>query len=290
MVKEQNKKYESAYAFRRALEDRLNNLSKKEGIALDRLRKKIAFDRLLARLFKNKQNKWLLKGGYALELYLRDIARTTKDIDLSIPEKKKINKEKIRELLQEEAEKDIKDYFQFLIGASYQDLHQPVYGGWRYPVEAKLDNRTFTKFHLDVGIGDEIISKPIWQKGHNLLNFAGILPAKVAVIPREQQFAEKIHSYTFPKDKRNNSRVKDLLDLVLLIQHCKLRKAILKQSIEKTFQNRGTHHLPEKLESPPADWGKVYEKLADECKSSKGNTDEAFRYLDKYWEKLYKFW
>ena len=105
MVKEQNKKYENAYAFRRALEDRLNNLSKKEGIALDRLRKKIAFDRLLARLFKNKQNKWLLKGGYALELYLRDIARTTKDIDLSIPEKKKINKEKIREMLQEEAKK-----------------------------------------------------------------------------------------------------------------------------------------------------------------------------------------
>jgi hypothetical protein len=39
MVKEQNKKYENTYAFRRALEDRLNNLSKKEGIALDRLRR-----------------------------------------------------------------------------------------------------------------------------------------------------------------------------------------------------------------------------------------------------------
>ncbi len=287
MTKEQNKKYENAYAFRRALEDRLSNISKKEGVALDRLRRKVAFDRLLARLFKNKQNKWLLKGGYALELYLHDIARTTKDIDLSIPEKKKINKEKIRDMLQEEAQKDIKDYFQFLIGASYQDLHQPVYGGWRYPVEAKLDNRTFTKFHLDIGIGDEIISKPIWQKGHNLLNFAGISPAKVAIIPREQQFAEKIHSYTYPKDKRNNSRVKDLLDLALLIQYGKLRKVILKQSIERTFQNRGTHHLPERLESPPADWEKVYAKLADECKSSKRNIDEAFRYLDTYWKKIF---
>ena len=289
MTKEnKDEKYKNAHAFRRALEDRLNNISKKEGTALDRLRRKVAFDRLLARLFKNKQNKWLLKGGYALELYLHDIARTTKDIDLSIPEKKKVTKDKIREMLQEEAEKDIKDYFQFLIGTSYQDLHQPVYGGWRYPVEAKLDNRTFTKFHLDIGVGDEIISKPIWQKGHNLLNFAGILPARVAVIPREQQFAEKIHSYTFPKDKRNNSRVKDLLDLVLLIQHGKLRKTILKQSIEKTFQNRGTHHLPEKLELPPTEWEEVYEKLADECKAAKKNTDEAFKYLNKYWEKIYK--
>ena len=155
-------------------------------------------------------------------------------------------------------------------------------------MEAKLDNRTFTKFHLDVGIGDEIISKPIWQKGHNLLNFAGISPANVAVIPREQQFAEKIHSYTFPKDKRNNSRVKDLLDFVLLIQHGKLRKVIVKQSIEKTFQNRGTHHLPEKLESLPADWEKVYEKLADECRAGKKRVDEAFKYLNKYWKQVYK--
>lgn len=288
MVKEQNKKYENAYAFRRALEDRLNNLSKKEGIALDRLRRKVAFDRLLARLFKNKQSKWLLKGGYALELYLENIARTTKDIDLSIPEKRKMSKEKIRDMLQEEAEKDIKDYFQFLIGASYQDLHQPVYGGWRYPVETKLDNRTFTKFHLDVGVGDEIITKPIWQKGHNLLSFAGISPVKVAVIPREQQFAEKIHSYTFPKDKRNNSRVKDLLDLVLLIQHGKLRKVILKQSIEKTFQNRGTHHLPKELEAPPDSWEEVYEKLAGECGASYKNISDAFLYLSNYWKRVYK--
>ena len=288
MVKEQNKKYESAYAFRRALEDRLNSISKKEGLALDRLRRKVAFDRLLARLFKNKQNKWLLKGGYALELYLENVARTTKDIDLSIPEKKKITKEKIRDMIQEEAQKDIKDYFRFLIGASYQDLHQPVYGGWRYPVEAKLDNRTFTKFHLDVGIGDEIIIKPVWQKGHNLLSFAGILPAKVSIIPREQQFAEKIHSYTFPKDRRNNSRVKDLLDLILLIQHGKLRKAILKQSIEKTFQNRGTHHLPEELQSPPTEWKEIYEKLANECGAGKRSIGEAFKYLNNYWGKVYK--
>jgi len=78
-----------------------------------------------------------------------------------------------------------------------------------------------------------------------------------------------------------------LLDLVLLIQYGKLRKTILKQSIERTFQNRGTHHLLKDLESPPVDWEKVYEKLADECKSSKGNIDEAFRYLDRYWKKIF---
>jgi len=32
----------------------------------------------------------------------------------------------------------------------------------------------------------------------------------------------------------------------------------------------------------------VYEKLANECKATKKNTDEAFRYLDRYWKRIYK--
>ena len=99
---------------------------------------------------------------------------------------------------------------------------------------------------------------------------------------------KKIHSYTFPKDKRNNSRVKDLLDLVLLIQHGRLRKTILKESIEKTFQNRGTHHLPKELESPPVEWKEVYKKLSDECGVVKKSVDDAFKYLNKHWKRLYK--
>ena len=48
-----------------------------------RLRRKVAFDRLLARLFHEQTGNMLLKGGYALELRLES-ARATKDIDLSI--------------------------------------------------------------------------------------------------------------------------------------------------------------------------------------------------------------
>jgi hypothetical protein len=36
------------------------------------------------------------------------------------------------------------------------------------------------------------------------------------MIAREQQFAEKIHAYTLPRNAAN-SRVKDLVDLALLI-------------------------------------------------------------------------
>ena len=46
------KKYATAAAFRRALEHRLQANAKREGVDLQRLRRQVAFDRLLARLFQ----------------------------------------------------------------------------------------------------------------------------------------------------------------------------------------------------------------------------------------------
>lgn len=82
-----SKKYEDANAFRRALEDRLKNIAREQSIPLDRLRRRITFDRFLARLFdrSNSNPQWLLKGGDALEFRFHNIARTTKDVDFSIP-------------------------------------------------------------------------------------------------------------------------------------------------------------------------------------------------------------
>ena len=40
---------------------------------------------------------------------------------------------------------------------SQREFDQAVYGGWRYPVEARIANRVFTKFHIDIGIGDVVI-------------------------------------------------------------------------------------------------------------------------------------
>jgi hypothetical protein len=44
--------YTTAAAFRRALEERLKNRSQTEQIDINRLRRQVSFDRLLARLFR----------------------------------------------------------------------------------------------------------------------------------------------------------------------------------------------------------------------------------------------
>jgi len=78
-------KYASAAAFRRALETRLLALSRDGSLSLVRLRKSVAFDRLLARLFAVAPDRWVLKGGLALDYRLGAKARTTMDIDLAGP-------------------------------------------------------------------------------------------------------------------------------------------------------------------------------------------------------------
>lgn len=279
--------YKTAADFRRALENRLQNLSGQEGTPLNRLRKRVAFDRILARLFNDSNPKWLLKGGYALEFRLQNTARATKDIDFSIPELKESTAERILELLREEVKKDTGDWFVFLIGLPSMKLEQAVYGGWRYPVESSLDNRVFTKFHLDVGVGDAIVSTPEWRKGQEFFSFAGISPPNVALLPLDQQFAEKIHAYSLPRKDRLNSRTRDLIDMILLIDYGLPKKASVQKALRATFIRRDTHPLPEELAPPPAHWHASYKKMAEECGVSKKNIEDAFDVLSKYWKKLF---
>ena len=59
-------RYETGAAFRRALEDRLRTMSLETGVPLVRLRKMVAFDRFLSRLFNHGSGQWVVKGGFAL--------------------------------------------------------------------------------------------------------------------------------------------------------------------------------------------------------------------------------
>ena len=275
--------YKTPGDFRRALEDRLKVLSEKEKTPLDRLRRRVAFDRMLARLFSDEKPRWLLKGGYALEFRLRNTARTTKDIDFSIAEMRDSNSDKILDFLRVEARREIGDWFEFLVEVPTMELEQAVYGGWRYPVECRLDNRTFSKFHLDVGIGDAVVSTPEWRKGQDFFGFAGISPPNVALLPLDQHFAEKIHAYSLPRGERPNSRTRDLVDIVLLMDYGLPNKKLVQKALQATFKRRNTHSLPVKLTPPPAAWETSYRKLAEECGVSKKNVTEAFALLEKFW-------
>ena len=264
------KKYASATAFRTALEDRLKKLAQLESIDLQRLRRQAAFDRLLCRLFANPNAPWLLKGGYAMELRVKT-ARTTRDIDLAVKQLPMpsadwdANAANILESLRDAGKLDLLDFFTFVFGDAIQDLDAAPYGGARFPVDARLAERSFVKFHLDVSTGDVLHAPYESLPSRDWLGFAGIAKMNFPAVSPEEQFAEKLHAYSLPRTGRENSRVKDLVDLVLLIEQAKLDASRLGKSIQETFQRRKTHDIPTALVAPPASWLKPFSEMATEC-------------------------
>lgn len=277
------KKFTSASAFKASLEARLRTRSQELSIPFQTLQLKFVIERLLARLFHADDAPWLLKGGFAMDLRFRPRARTTKDVDLSVELLIGRSSTGLRDRLQEMAEADLGDFLSYRIGEMKSELTQAPGGGGRFPCEAMLLGKTYAKFHIDVGIGDPLAGEPEPLIGDDILEFAEIAPARVLAIPKTQQFAEKIHAYTFPWQGRLNTRTKDLVDLVLLIERGFPDPEAIRGALAVTFAARGTHPLPESLSTPPEFWSRDFPGMAKEAGLSTQEYLEAFGILERFW-------
>ena len=121
------------------------------------------------------------------------------------------------------------------------------------------------RFHLDVSTGDVLREPYEVLSGRDWLGFAGIARANFPAVSPEEQFAEKLHAYTLPRVGRENTRVKDLVDFVLLIERTTLDAARLPMAIRETFQRRRTHGVPPALIPPPTSWSGPFSEMAAEC-------------------------
>lgn len=281
-------KYESPQAFRQALDERLRKEHFRSGIPQDTLRKKVLIERLLARLFARADAPWLLKGGYAFELRFRPRARTTRDIDLSANVASSLLEtrlEDVREELQRAGELDLGDFLRFEIGRPTELKGAPL-GGGKFPVVARLGGKEFGRSSIDVGFGDPLVGVPEELVGQDLLEFAGLAPARVRAIPKALQFAEKIHAYTFPWTDRVNTRVKDLVDLLILIERGALDPDELHTALRATFERRRRHELPQVLPPPPPQWREEFQFLATETSIASTELDAAFEHLTHFWNQL----
>lgn len=277
-------KYKSAAAFRRALMDHLNSRAGREGVPVNRLQKQLTFERFLARLFHGGEERWLLKGGYALELRLPGHARTTRDLDLNLPSPAA---DDLLDELQRAAEIDLGDYFEFTVSApgSRGKLAGPPLGGHRFSVEARLDGRRFDRFPLDVGQGDVTMGEPVHLPGQVDLAFAGLPTPQFPVYPVGDHFAEKLHAYTTPRE--NPSRVKDLVDMLLLIELGLGSTDLLRRGIEATFERYARHPLPEVLPEPPPHWQEAFARMAAEVDLPVSDLHEAYLHLRAFLARIF---
>jgi hypothetical protein len=248
-------------------------------------------ERLLARLFEKPHPPWLLKGGFALELRYRPRARTTRDLDLSIAGADfKISvadpSARLHEELRSASSRDLGDYLAFTLGESSRDLRAPL-GGFRFRCECRLAGTRYAVFRLDIGFGAPTLQEPDILVGGDLLAFAGIKPAVVLAVPTTQQFAEKLHAYTFPWSDRTNTRTKDLADLLLLLEEGLGDSPALREALRATFSRQATHPVPENLPPPPANWQAAFAQMAAELKLPQANLESAHLRLADFWRGLF---
>jgi predicted nucleotidyltransferase component of viral defense system len=251
-------KYHNAAAFRQALEHRLKARPDSAGAGLARNRKRVAFDRLLARLAAVAPGQWVLKGGFALDLRFGTRARTTKDIDIGW----QADADDLLDVLIDVADHDLGDFFAFAIERSTVPAER-LGGSHRFAVAAWLAGRVFESFLLDVGFLPHLSPATDTLVTDDLLAFADILPVCVDTIPLEEQVAEKVHAYTRRyADGRRSSRTKDLVDLALITELETLDATTLRDAIEITFSLRATHARPQTLPPPPVEWAPQFRRLA----------------------------
>ena len=254
-------KYRSAPDFRQALERRLPALSEETGRSTVRLRKEVAFDRLLARLVATAPDRWLLKGALALDYRFGSHARTTRDIDLATAGDEA---SATADLLAAQAV-DLGDFFSFAIERTSALDRLRDGAAVRYHVTAELAGRTFDEFVLDLGFDPPTDVELARLRGPDLLAFADLAPVEVAAVPLEFQIAEKVHAYTRGYgDRTPSTRVKDLVDLALIATEGAPDAALLRVALDRTFTLRAGQQLPPTLPDPPPDWRVPYGRMARE--------------------------
>jgi hypothetical protein len=279
--------YATPAAFRVALDTRLANNSRETGVDLNRLRRRVVFERLLMRLEDAQRGRWVLKGGMALEVRWRDRARATRDLDLAMTDGAASSEDLLR-MLTGALELDPQgDWFQFVLGSprvlAADEEGRP---GWRVPVEARLAGRQFAKVILDVVLRMQAVGGTERLPLPGALVFAGLAPTDVAVIDRDQHFAEKLHALTRVYFGRPNSRVKDLPDLLLLIEDGLQPSSDLLAAVRRVFAVRATHEVPADLPDPPVDWAGRYAELAANLDLIANTIDRAMQDLRAFWARV----
>lgn len=276
--------YASAGAFRQALLDRIRGMRRTDP---ERLHKRIAMERLLARLQGEPQHAWILKGGVALELRMQGHARATKDLDLGVELELhrpiQAAAREILDLLQEAAERTATDYFDFRVarGAAVTTEDTQAIS---FQVTPLIDGESFGAFKVDVGAERSAASTSDEVEGSGFLEFAGVDRERFRVISIGRHFAEKIHAYSRPREER--SRPKDLVDILLLAELGLPKAALVRTEVERVFAAVGSHPIPLTTPDPPLSWEAPFSDMAARTGLGPVSLAQATARLTKLWKEL----
>lgn len=220
----------------------------------------VAIDRFLQRLLHTTSwGTWIIKGGYANQVRNPGTARTTEDVDLAISS----DIETATDMLAIAMRLDLADLFAFELAGAPRTLAGPPGGGRRYLVVARLGGQELVRFKVDISANDAIVGALEEHASDPIVELLGYERATYPVYPVAQQFAEKLHAYTVPREAEN-ARGKDLADMVWLTAVHPFDSGALIDAATATFDRRAQHAWPPRLAPPPVAWARQYAALRRE--------------------------
>ncbi|HEX2219221.1 MAG TPA: nucleotidyl transferase AbiEii/AbiGii toxin family protein [Gemmatimonadales bacterium] len=182
-----------------------------------------------------------IKGGVAMELRLRHLARATRDLDL-ILNTGADPLEALQAALQEPYE-----------GFSFQVKGSPLVmpnGAIRVEVGLQFLGKSWGTVQVDAAEREPAGAEVEMVDAFSLAVFGLRGPDRLPCLSLPEHVAQKIHALTLPpRPGRRNERFRDLVDLLLLRGWVTDLEAV-RSACRTVFASRGTHPWPPRIEVP----------------------------------------
>jgi predicted nucleotidyltransferase component of viral defense system len=215
---------------------RFLNIAKAEQSDFNQVLVRYALERILYRLSKSAySDQFLLKGALLFALWYDMPHRHTRDADLLGFGPSDL--ETIERTFRDIASVAVDDGIVFdPASVKIEEIRKEAgYGGARVLIDAEIA-KARCKTQIDIGFGDAVTPAPVTASYPVLL---GEFPApKLRTYPVYTVLAEKLHAIALLG--MTNTRLKDYLDLHVLVEREVLDDALLAQAVAATFSRRGT--------------------------------------------------
>jgi len=252
-VSEVRDRYQDPGAFRTALTQRLRRLAESSPWTLAELQRQFAYDRFLQRLNAGDDG-WVLKGAAAL--LAREVStRATRDVDLY----RRAELVEAETALREAVALDLGDWFTFEAGRSRQMTAGVI--GLTIALTARIGNREWERFNVDlVGEAAGMTGEPETALALARIDLVELDQPGYRVWPLADHLADKLAATfaTYGRTNRASTRVKDLIDLVV-IAHCAHLSAQDAIAALRAQASRRDIVLPARFDIPDMDhWSRHY--------------------------------
>lgn len=214
---------------------RLLNIAKAQGVDFNQVLVRFALERILYRLSTSEHaDHFLLKGALLFTLWYDMPHRATRDADLLGFGSSDL--ESVAETFRDIASVAADDGIQFdPASVTVEEIRKDAgYAGARVLISGELA-KARCKTQIDIGFGDAVTPGPVDATYPVLL---GDLPApRLRTYPVYTVVAEKLHAIALLG--MTNTRMKDYLDLSVLLDREILDTDLLARALRATFERRG---------------------------------------------------